>query len=53
MWMVIIQGVGLFVELMRLLLSGTPTFSGVLFSALGVFLLIYLLTPHMRAAYLR
>lgn len=53
MWMVIGQGVGLFVELIRLLMSGVPTYSGLAFSALGIFIIIYLLTPHVRAAYLR
>jgi hypothetical protein len=53
MWMVIIQGTGLFIELLRLLLSGTPTYAGALFSALSVFLIIYLLMPQVRTAYLR
>jgi hypothetical protein len=53
MWMVIVQGIGLFIEMMRLLLSGTPVYAGALFSALDAFMIIYLLTPHVRAAYLR
>lgn len=53
MWMVIVQGVGLLVELIGLVLSGAPTFSGALFSAVGVIIMIYLLTPEVRAAYLR
>jgi hypothetical protein len=53
MWMVIVQGIGLFVELIRLLMSGAPTYAGATFSALGTCMIIYLLTPHVRAAYLR
>ena len=40
-------------ELVRLVLSGNPTFSGALLSAVGVFIVIYLLSPQVRAAYLR
>jgi hypothetical protein len=53
MWMIIVQGVGLFVELIRLVLSGMPTFSGFALNTLGILIIVYLLTPQVRAAYLR
>jgi uncharacterized membrane protein (DUF2068 family) len=53
MWMVISQGMGLVVEMIRLFLGGSPSFLSGALVALSISIIAYLLTPGVRAAYLR
>ena len=51
--MVILQGMGLVVEMIRLFLGASPTYLSGVLVALSLSIIVYLLTPGVRAAYLR